>query len=279
MLKRIPLFITLMISLFSCSNEEETQSLFNEKDLSGWDTYIGPGYDTTLKKRDTIPLGLNNDPLNVFSVVQVDGRAAIRISGEQFGGISTKNEYQNYHLSVEFKWGKQKWAPRKNEKRDSGILYHAVEPHGADGGFWMRSQEFQVQEGDCGDYWGVAGGTFDIPATEIDSGVWQYDPKGMLLEFSSRAPRGRRCIKNPDVEKPNGEWNVIDIYCLGDTSIHMINGTVNMVLYNSRQLSDGQELPLTRGKIQIQSEGAEVFYRNIVLQGIDKLPEAVLQKN
>ena len=43
-------------------------------------------------------------------------------------------------------------------KKDSGLLYFAVGNHGADYGAWMRSQEFQIQEGDCGDYWGVAGG-------------------------------------------------------------------------------------------------------------------------
>ena len=52
--------------------------LFNSKDLTGWDKYLGPpGGSST-------PLGLNNDPQGVFTVVEVDGTPAIRISGEIF---------------------------------------------------------------------------------------------------------------------------------------------------------------------------------------------------
>ena len=35
---------------------------------------------------------------------------------------------------------------------------------------------------------------------------------------------------------------------------------------------DGKEEPLTRGRIQLQSEGAEVFYRNIRLRPITEIP-------
>jgi hypothetical protein len=152
------------------------QSLFNGKDLSGWDTYVGPAFDSLGNKRSDVPvLGLNNDVLKIFSVVTEDGKPALRISGERFGGISTQSVLANYQLRLEFKWGTTKSHPRKNQKRDSGILYHAVGPHGADFGFWMRSQEFQVQEGDCGDYWGVAGGAFDIPALKSDKTAIRED--------------------------------------------------------------------------------------------------------
>ncbi len=140
------------------------KSLFNGKDLSGWDTYIGPLYDSVKKDFAGEPIGLNKDPNHVFSVVKENGKPALRISGENFGGISTKEEFGNYHLRLEFKWGKLKWHPKRNAKRDSGILYHAVGPHATDGLFWMRSQEFQIQEGDCGDYWGCGGAFADVPA-------------------------------------------------------------------------------------------------------------------
>ena len=76
--------------------------------------------------------------------------------------------YQQYRnlkiiiLQLQFKWGDLKWAPRKKAKKDSGMMYDAVGPHGADGGNWMRSHEFQVQEGDCGDYWACAGAVADV---------------------------------------------------------------------------------------------------------------------
>jgi hypothetical protein len=271
--------LVFIVFQFGCQHKDNNwQSLFNGKDLSGWDTYIGPSFDSVNGKRDTISPGLNNDPLKVFSVALEDGQPVLRVSGERFGGISTQQEFENYHLKLEFKWGNLTWLPRKGKKRDSGILYHAVGPHGADFGFWMRSQEFQVQEKDCGDYWGVAGGIFDIPVTMIDSANYQYDAGGKLMTFSATSPQGRHCIKNPDAEKPTGEWNSLEVYCYGDTSVHVVNDQVVMVLYNSRQADSGKETPLKKGKLQLQSEGAEVFYRNIAIQSIEQIPAGVLRK-
>ena len=51
-----------------------------------------------------------------------------------------------------------------------------------------------------------------------------------------------------------------------------------MVLYHNQQQEKDQVLPLTKGKIQLQSEGAEVFYKDVKLQAITKLPEAVLKE-
>jgi len=87
---------------------------------------------------------------------------------------------------------------------------------------------------------------------------------------------GRRCIKVPDAEKPTGEWNTVEVYALGDTAVHVVNGVVNMILYHSSQLDGGSLTPLKQGKIQLQSEGAEVFYRNIMIQPIQEIPAAVL---
>lgn len=251
------------------------KKLFDGSTLNGWDTYLGPGYDTLKNEWNMEVKGLNNDPRKVFSVVELEGQHVIRVSGENFGGLSTRDEYSNYHLRMEFKWGKLKFPPRKNSKRDSGVLYHAGGKHGADFGFWMRSQEFQVQEGDCGDYWGVAGGSFQIKASGKGPEKYVYDPGGPLLTFNEKSPHGRRCIKNPDAEKPYGEWNTIEIVCFKDTAVHIINGVVVMVLTSSGQLENETIKPLTSGKIQIQSEGAEIFYRNIGLKPVTSIPEGV----
>ena len=49
-----------------------------------------------------------------------------------------------------------------------------------------------------------------------------------------------------------------------------------MILYHNSQVENGQVIPLTRGKIQLQSEGAEIFYRQIRIQSIGKIPAEVL---
>lgn len=273
-------YVILLIALFSFTLHgavAQRRSLFNERNLDGWDTFLGPAYDSVKKAFDTTKvLGLNNDPNKVFSVAKIDGRPAIRISGEHFGGISTKESFANYHLKLEFKWGQKKSNPRKDRVRDSGVLYHAVGKHGADFGFWMRSQEFQVEEGNVGDYWGVAGGSFEVLATLHDK-KYVYDPRGQLFTFNEKSKVGRNCVKSEDGEKPSGQWNSVEIYCLGDTAVHMINGRVNMILLHSAQLDKGNLTRLSSGKIQIQSEGAEVFYRDIQIEKIKKLPEEILK--
>ena len=273
------LFAFVVIVLMGTTPTGRLTPLFNGKDLSGWDVYIGAPYDTLSRKFSGTPLGLNNDPLKVFSVVSVDGKPAIRVSGERFGGISTVSEYKNYHLRLEFKWGQLKWHPKRNDKRDSGLLYHAVGEHGADGGFWMRSQEFQIQEGDCGDYWGVAGGIADVPAVKDARQKFIYTPGSPLVPFSEKGPNGRNCTKNPDGEKPSGQWNVIDLYCFGDTSVHIVNNKVTMILYNSRQSDGASESPLVKGKIQLQSEGAELFYRNLEIESISSIPKKIFERD
>ena len=256
--------------------------LFNGKNLDGWDTYLGiPHASVTgleLKKNDrggyAEPLGLNRDPTGVYSVVEVDGAPAIRISGQIFGAITTHEEFESYHLRFESKWGKKKWPPRENAVRDSGLLYHCVGPHGAGSGFWMKSFECQNQENDVGDFWSVAGVIVDVEAD-------RPEPKKPLV-FRPGAPKllgvTSRIVRNPRSEKPSGEWNTIEIYVHGQTAVHLSDGKTNLVLTGLRHKVDGREAPLTKGNIQLQSEGAEVFYRNIEIRPIDRIPDSVLLK-
>jgi hypothetical protein len=252
-------------------------ALFNGKDFDGWDTYLSPPLDDAGKKLTDIPVGLNNDPKHVFTVVELDGEKVIRISGESWGGISTKQEYADFHLQLLFKWGTLRWWQKKTKKRDSGLLYFSVGDNGADYGAWMRSQEFQIEEGNCGDYWGVAGGMQDIPVIKKSDSEYVYNPAGQLYTFSATSKVGRHCIKQGDAENASGEWNTLDLYCHGDTSVHVINGKVMMVLYHSSQLEKGQVLPLIKGKVQIQSEGAEVFYKHIMVEPLDAIPAGFLK--
>jgi hypothetical protein len=278
--KFIPVLLLCAVALAFTgpSKKGHWKQLFNGKDLSAWDTYIGPDLDDSGKPITGMPVGLNNDPRHVFTVVADNGENVIRVSGQNWGAIVTKNEFENYHLQLQFKWGLLSWGQKKGKKKDSGLLYHSVGKYGADYGAWMRGQEFQIEEGNTGDYWGCAGGEADIPADKKSETDYVYDPRGTLLRFSQESKQSRHCIKQGDAENPTGQWNTLDLYCHGDTSIHVVNGKVMMILYNNQQFDNGHELPLTKGKIQIQSEGAEVFYRNIQIQAIDKLPVDLIRQ-
>lgn len=269
------LFLCCTANLFAQHNKPV--ALFNCSNLADWDTYIGPPLDSTGKKLSDMPVGLNNDPNHVFTIVQQDGEKVIRISGENWGAISTKDEYADFHLQLLFKWGSLTWGQKKGKPKDSGLLYFSVGNYGADYGAWMRSQEFQIEQGNCGDYWGVAGGMEEVPAVKKSDSQYVYDPLGQLYTFSATSKVSRHCIKKGDAEKRAGEWNTLDLYCHGDTSVHVINGKVMMVLYHSSQANNGQALPLTKGKLQIQSEGAEVFYKGITIAPLQAIPASFLQ--
>lgn len=261
---------------------EGTWELLLDKELSKWDVFIGvPHYTVDLdgyEKGDGMkgtPIGLNKDPLNVYSTVEMEGETVLKVDGIIYGGISTKNTYENYHLSMMFKWGTKKYEPRLDEKRDSGILYHCQEPHGKFWNVWMQSQEMQVQEGDCGDYYTIAGTGMDmktIQKTNSERTYYVYDHNGEYKNFKSG--KEGRCRKMIDAEKPSGEWNQLDLVCIGDKAYHIVNGTVVMVLENSVAYDkDDNARPLTKGKIQIQSEAAEVYYKEIKIRSVKKLPK------
>lgn len=245
-----------------------------------WEVFIGvphasvtgvEGVDPESDGKAGTPLGLNNDPKKIFTIEKEGKETVLHISGEIYGALTSKDEYENYHLKLQFKWGEQIWPPRIGRKRDSGLLYHCVGEHGAFWNVWMRSQEFQIQEGDCGDYYALAGTEIDIPSYKPDGErEFIFAQDSLLRPFSSVDRKFQiHCNKGADYEKPNGEWNTLELICIGGTSIHKVNGKVVMVLYNSRQSdSNGQIVPLTKGKIQIQSEAAEVYYKNINIMAL-----------
>jgi len=238
-------------------------SLFNGKDLSGWSTYISMQPTSDHMAAPTSVRGVNNDPRKVFSVV--DG--VVRVSGEEWGALSTLADYENFHLKFEFKWGTKKWAPREHVARDSGLLYYAVGPEGAQSGHWMRSHEFQLQEGDCADYHSLDGVLVDAPVGDANLGDWKfyrYDPT-----LPVRTSLAARILKLGNYEKPTGEWNTMELIADGKTLIHIVNGHEVLRVMNSRQVVDGQVVPLTRGKFSLQSEGSEAFFRNIMIKSID----------
>ena len=80
-----------------------------------------------------------------------------------------------------------------------------------------------------------------------------------------------------DYEKPVGEWNQLDLYAVGERALHVVNGKVAVLLTGLRQTVDHREIPLTKGRIELQSESAEIFFRNVWLEPIDSLPPEFLK--
>jgi hypothetical protein len=209
--------------------------LFDGKDLAHFDTFL-------------TSTGLNDDPNRVFSVE----RGLIHVSGKEMGFVITKQEFKNYYLRAEFKWGEGTFAPRAGQARDSGILYNIQGPNKV----WPRSLEFQINEGCTGDFW-MTGGA----ALTARDGVRATGPPGggvKLDRFNKGEFKNVTGYRDPtgEVEKPHGQWNVVEL----------VNRDGHLWQYvNGKLANEGTDAFPASGRILFQSEGAEVFFRNIRL--------------
>lgn len=261
--------------------------LFDER-LSAWELWMGvphvtvtnlpAGTPTSRDGHEGTPLGLNNDPKRVFTVRMEDGEPVLWITGEIFGGLITRESFSNYHFRTQFKWGERKWEPKLKDVRDNGILYHCTGPHGVFWHVWKRSLEFQVEERNMGDLYCLGGTGADVTARKGPRD-WVYDPDGKVQKFRDGAGGvgSKSAHLLGDFEKPNGEWNVLEIYTIGQTAVSVVNGHVVQVLHNTFT-TDGPpylEEPLTAGQIQIQSEAAEAFYRRMEIRPITDFPPEI----
>ena len=171
--------------------------------------------------------------MDVDSVFTITN-GVLHVSGKNFGYICTKKTFSEFHLRVEFKWGEKKYPPRDADttRRDSGILYYVT---GKDT-VWPRSIECQVQEGDVGDFWLIDSTTLTVDGTR------------------PLPTKNQRVIKKKDAERPHGEWNVVEVIARKGKVTHIVNGAV---------VNEGDDPNVRQGRILIQSEGAEIYYRKI----------------
>ena len=249
--------------------------------LSQWEAFMGIPHSSvtglpagTFQSTDVTkgtPLGLNNDPKKVFSTFTENGTTVLHITGEIYGGLTTKQEFANYHLSMDFKWGDRKWEPRLKAKRDSGILYHCHGEHGAFWNVWKSCLEAQVQETDLGDMHLLAGPKAKSLFRTLGEKQHVFDPQ-------SPAPWGYwtgHLSASAEPDRPHGEWNHLEVYVVGDSAVHLANGVVIMAI---KDALDKNGNPLKSGQIQLQSEAAECFYRNIRLTPIRAFPADIAAK-
>ncbi len=288
------LIFAAFILVFSCSQVKESTNTTKAEDydwdelidtnLSKWDNYLSyqhqPGYNGTQPKDENgeliEPIGLNNPDYNVFSTFKEGEDIIIKNTGEYYGCLITKEDYKNYHFQLKYKWGDTTWAYRKNLLKDSGILYHSVGPNGVEyWRSWMLSQEFQIMEGHTGDFWSQANSAIDIKAYKPESVLDPLAHESQdYLPISFNSPYRNYCRRSNNNEKPHDEWNTLDLYCFEGKSLHVVNGEVVMILKNSRYIEeDGNEVPLVKGKIQLQSEAAEIFFKDIRIREIDSLTQ------
>jgi len=288
-MKKIVLLFSITLLLFACKTEKKSAitpasdwTKLLDANLSQWDTYLSyalqEGYKGEVPKdangNELAPIGLNKTGYNVFTITAQEKEPILRVSGEIYGCVVSKKEYKNYHLKLQTKWGDLKSGLRKNKLKDSGIMYHSIGPLGTDYfKSWMLSQEFQIMKGHTGDYWSQQTSAVDIKAIPSEGMVNAIaDENANFLPFG-KGEADIYCVRATNNEKPNNDWNTLELICFEGKSLHIVNGKVVMILKNSRNIVAGKAVPLIKGKIQLQSEGAETFYKNIEIKEITALPQ------
>ena len=186
------------------------------------------GWHTFIKGK-----GVDTDPESNFSVED----SALHVIGKDLGYAITRNAYHNFHFKVDFKWGEKKWPPRENAKRDAGICYNI--PVNEPDSIWPVSIECQVQEGDVGDFWLLGFSTITVD--------------GKVNNPSSHT----QVVKKKDGERRVGEWNTVEVISYNGTCVHIVNGL---------PVNYGTNASVKDGRILLQSEYSEVFYRNVQIR-------------
>jgi hypothetical protein len=263
----------------------EIIQLFNGNDLTGWSTWL---VDTK-----------SEDPRGVYSVHE----RAIRISGDGFGYLSTARAYRDYRLVADVKWGTRNFSTRKGMARDSGIFLHSAGPEGnsydcgwgsrhsnsgsdVSNGAYKAAIECQVMEAGFGDLLLIHGRYSDgrhvpvratVRATERrvagDYAKYQFDPNAKPLSLTAGAvawrSKGASWQDVPgfrghdDVDSPYGQWTRIECICDGDQISILING---------KHVNHARDVFPSAGKILLQCEGTEVFFRRIELHPLESSP-------
>jgi hypothetical protein len=237
----------------------EVVRLFNGKDLTGLSSWL----------KDT----KREDPRRVFRVTE----GHLHISGDGFGYVGTTKAYRDYHLVVEFRWGKK--TDGGKHVRNSGILLHAAGPDG-NAGAWMASIECQLAQGCVGDLIPIRGRDRDnkvIPVQFTSDVVvgrdkrprWSTGGKaqvftGRQLWWSKHDPDFKELLDTrgkEDVESKLGEWTKVECLCRGKRIDVRVNGT---------QVNGCYATSPAAGRILLQSEGFELYVRTFELHPLKK---------
>jgi putative membrane-bound dehydrogenase-like protein len=221
-------------------------------------------------------MDFHDDPKDIWTFAK-DG--TFNISGCGYGYVATKENFRDYHLVLEFKWGTKTWGAREKKAKDNGILLHAYGPHGAYADTWMASIEAQIIEGGIGDILVLS------PTPELTTSlsaeftldrdkekIWKQGAPRQTVTKGRINWRGRDedwsdtvgFRGRNDVESPSGEWNRLEVIAKGDTLQYFVNGAL---------INEAFDCKPSEGKILLQTEGAEMIVRRHELYPLGEFKE------
>jgi hypothetical protein len=181
---------------------------------------------------------LRDEQADVDKTWTVKPDGVLACTGQPSGYIRTEKAYKNYKLHLEYRWA--------GRPGNNGILVHMV----GEDRVWPKSLECQGAYQNQGDYFEIGGFEFN-----------EHKAGGHRV-------RGRRVFKfGEHNEKEPGQWNVYEVWCVGDTVRPYVNGKL---------MNEATGCAITEGKICLQSEGVPIEFRNIYLEPATEKPWPVV---
>lgn len=226
-------------------------NLFNGKNFDGWYLKIRSG-DSALAKK---VYAIDNKMVHVFNNAFPAEYELNTGKNETHGLFYTTQKYSMYIFKFEYKWGKNIANNFNQFQYDAGMYYHVV-----DDKIWPKGIEYQVRynsftkQNHTGDFW--AG---KIQWYSKDSLTFSLPSEGGLPMPLKGGEH--RCLKDVPFNALNDQWNQCEVIVMGNKyAIHKLNGRVVNLATN---------LPFGEGIIGLQSETAEIYYRNIKIKTLE----------
>lgn len=234
-------------------------ALFNGKNLDGWYLKVKNGDEALAKQVFAVKDGY----IHVFDdsfPAEIDLDAGI---DKSLGMMYTKKEYSKYHFKFDYKWGKKKANYFKKWKYDAGVYYHVTNDK-----IYPTGIEYQIMydhtknKNHTGDSIRPGGVSYDWYYSDKTYAYLHPDNAGKLIEKKQKLPGKKNWLHEAkptqNYNALNDKWNTCEIIVMGsEYAIYKLNGEVVNMIFN---------LKPEKGILGLQSETAEILYRNIQIK-------------
>ncbi len=215
-----PLLLFILLFFPAAIKAQSKTKLFNKKNLQGWYAY----------EPET---GKHDNAEDIFHVEQ----KMIRLYGPKAAYLMSEESFKDFELTVEFRWNTDSTFTRKNNKKNSGVMYWV--PSDTQDMLWPKGIQFQIKEGATGDFVLLQNVTLNVNGETTEPG------KSAVIK------------RTVEAANPIGEWNTMVITAK--------NGSVKQEL-NGKVVNEGLESSVSEGRVLLQYEGYPIDFRKVVIK-------------
>ncbi len=236
---------------------------------SGWvSLFDGKTFDhfySSFDGKQSSPLvGKTTDVFGIFTVQN----GIIHCTGSNYGYLGTVEKYSHYRFRVDFKY-----TNNGDLNQNGGVIYHVVESASRYNVTWPRSIECQGQKRGMGELLTIVDVWITTTVENSDARPRKYKEGGVRVDHG--AATGIQCLGSSNPFK-DGQWNTLEIEVRGsDSAVHIANGQVVLKAWKLRSAANDKPADFSQlwgvGSIGIQSEKADIAYRNVQIMELDSV--------